>query len=108
MGPFETGSKMNFFSSIMSNDRNSHHSDKDKDYFIRHNLEKEDVSTVTGSIEFGTMKKKAGGNHIRSVQGREGSIYKLIDLGTAVAVHDVDPETEMEGLRTVTELEFAG
>ena len=77
-----------------------------------------------GQLASGAARETAGGEPAapgiasgqrRRSLGREASMsggkakgaYKLIDLGTAVGVHE-DEENQAEGLMTVTELAFAG
>ena len=69
------------------------------------------TATVSGNLEFGKRRRAGIGYNNTGAQTGQGQgqfSYKLIDLGTAVAVHDVEDFADSESLRTVTELEFAG
>jgi hypothetical protein len=65
--------------------------------------------TLTGSIEFLTVQK---GNTITrelsTADFVQPSSYKLIDLGTAVGVHEDEDLQGAESLMTMTEMAFAG
>uniref|UniRef100_A0A7S0MMX6 NEK6-subfamily protein kinase n=1 Tax=Cryptomonas curvata TaxID=233186 RepID=A0A7S0MMX6_9CRYP len=69
------------------------------------------LESITGTIEFsnekGTRRRLSAGYSTLG-KGQSGNQYKLIDLGTAVGVHDELEHDELENLRTVTELGFAG
>jgi hypothetical protein len=77
-------------------------------------------SKVTGNIEFvsGSVMRSSS---MRISRGRLGSVssstasvdylesaYKLIDLGSAVAVHDEEVNHFAETMMTVSEMAFAG
>jgi hypothetical protein len=73
---------------------------------------------VSGSIELASYpngntqpnddKKSITRSTITSTSEYLASAYKLIDLGTAVAVHDAEECQRTDTLKTVTEMAFAG
>ena len=70
---------------------------------------------VSGSLTFDVKKNTPNtkswasmSGSMVSLSGNQDSTHKLIDLGTAVAVHDVDDDQANDTLKTVTEMEFAG
>ncbi len=69
------------------------------------------LESITGTIEFSNEKgprRRLSAAYSTLGKGQRGNQYKLIDLGTAVGVHDEFEQSESENLRTVTELGFAG
>ncbi len=73
---------------------------------------------LTGSIQFGSIptsnaqskpdRRGSTPNTVTATADYLASAYKLIDLGTAVAVREVEEYERAETLKTVTELAFAG
>ncbi len=66
---------------------------------------------VSGSLAFVGVQNKDVTPTIMTVTTGSGyvdSTHKLIDLGTAVAVHDVGDDEANDTLKTATEMEFAG
>jgi hypothetical protein len=64
---------------------------------------------VSGSLAFvGVQNKDVTATTMTTGSGYVDSTHKLIDLGTAVAVHDVGDEEGNDTLKTATEMEFAG
>jgi hypothetical protein len=64
--------------------------------------------SVTGNLEFaaGTTAKRSTNKAKES--GGAQVLYKLLDFGTAVGIHEDETVTEHDTLMTFTELEFAG
>jgi hypothetical protein len=72
-------------------------------------------STLTGSIEFVNSSVLRNPNRRISIASSPTasvdyleSSYKLIDLGTAVAIHEEEDTQPAETMKTVTEMAFAG
>ncbi len=72
-------------------------------------------STLTGSIEFVNSSVLRNPNRRISIASSPTasvdyleSSYKLIDLGTAVAIHEDEDTQPAETMKTVTEMAFAG
>ncbi len=65
--------------------------------------------TLTGSIEFLNVQKgNTTTRELSTADFNQPSSYKLIDLGTAVGVHEDEEANEAESLMTMTEMAFAG
>ena len=64
--------------------------------------------TLTGSIEFLNMQKTTMTRELSTADFVQPSSYKLIDLGTAVGVHEDEDVQKAESLMTMTEMAFAG
>jgi hypothetical protein len=65
--------------------------------------------TLTGSIEFLSMQKSNTiTRELSTADFVQPSSYKLIDLGTAVGVHEDEDIQKAESLMTMTEMAFAG
>ena len=68
-------------------------------------------STVTARIEFSASKEtqqKEAQTTATSTLDYIQCTYKLIDLGTAVGVHDEEIKDQNQSMRTLTEMAFAG
>jgi uncharacterized membrane protein len=77
---------------------------------------------LTGSLEFAnsfTLRSSNKRNSIGSTMTQTAtsptasvdyleSAYKMIDLGTAVAIHEENIDSQQATLKTVTEMAFAG
>ena len=65
--------------------------------------------TLTGSIEFlSVQKSNTITRELSSADFAQPSSYKLIDLGTAVGVHEDEDIQKAESVMTMTEMAFAG
>jgi hypothetical protein len=75
-------------------------------------------TSLTGSFQFESIlasdaqtkpdRKVGAPKSVTATADYLASAYKLIDLGTAVAVHEVEEYERAETLKTVTEMAFAG
>ena len=67
-------------------------------------------SRVTGHVEFANIgRKKSSVKAPRNDSaGKNQALFKLIDFGTAVGIHEDEDIPEQESMMTITELEFAG
>ena len=68
-------------------------------------------STVTARIEFASSnetKQNEAQTTTTSTPDYIQCTYKLIDLGTAVGVHDEEIKDQNQATRTLTEMAFAG
>ena len=66
------------------------------------------TQSVTGNIEFASLNAKRSIAKPKESQGGSQTLYKLIDFGTAVGIHEDESMPEQESMMTFTELEFAG
>ncbi len=64
---------------------------------------------LTGSLEFhSAQKSNTITRELSTADFVQPSSYKLIDLGTAVGIHEDEDIQEAESLMTMTEMAFAG
>jgi serine/threonine protein kinase len=68
--------------------------------------------TLTGTIDFASIQKGkrllTTASSVTASADYLASTYKMIDFGTAVAVHEAGDIEPAETMRTVTEMAFAG
>jgi serine/threonine protein kinase len=68
--------------------------------------------TLTGTIEFASFQKSRrlsiAANSLTASVDYLASSYKMIDFGTAVAIHEAEDIIPSENMKTVTEMAFAG